>query len=176
MVAGNKVVTTTFNFVHSPVVDELSLLYASFKSGEAADVTVGQFCEELQHYFAAKNGSDVRGLESKLLDSGRKEQVEDALELKQTAMMVIMKYQSSASAQRIFTLILTEIHTQFDLLVTPLIQAEAPRVDVDKVIYQVLQTTLARLGENALRLNIRQLFALLYFLGGNCHIRWDKKC
>lgn len=176
VVAGNKIVSNTFTSSPSPIVSELALLYANFKAGEATDATVGHFCEELQHYFAAKNGSDVRGLESKLVDSGRAELVEDALELKEAAMKVIMKYQSSSSAQRIFTLILTEIHTQFDLLVTPLVQAGASRLDVDKAVLQILQTTLAGLGENALKLNVRQLFALLYFLGGNCHIRWDKKC
>jgi hypothetical protein len=176
VVAGNKLVSNTFNYPPSPVVNELALLYANFKAGEEQNVAAGQICDELQHYFAAKNGSDVRGLKAKLEDSGRPELVEDALELKEAASKIIMKYQSSASAQRIFTLILTEIHTQFDLLVTPLIQADASRTEVDKTVYQILQATFAGLGENALKLNVRQMFALLYFLGGNCHIRWDKKC
>jgi hypothetical protein len=39
---------------------------------------------------------------------------------------------------------------------------------------KVLAPTNAMLGENDLQITSIDVLGLLYFLGGNCHIRWDK--
>jgi hypothetical protein len=175
IVAGSKQVANTFNFNGGGAsVDELSLLYTKLRETGAEDASGGSFCDELEHYLAARNGSDVRGLEEKLRDSARLDQLDTATELKEKATKAVMRYQSSRTAQRIYTIILTDLHTKFDLMVTPVIQEGAKRREVDMCIQQVLDTTKSMLGENALELTVRDLLALLYFLGGNCHIRWDK--
>jgi len=175
IIARDKHVATTFNFPGGGAsVDELSLLYAKLKEKGGGEASGGSFCEELEHYLAARNGSDVRGLEEKLRDSGRLDQLDTATELKEKAMKAVMRFQSSRTAQRIYTIILTDLHTKFDLMVTPAIQEGAKRREVDMCIQQVLETTKSMLGENVLELTVRDLLSLLYFLGGNCHIRWDK--
>jgi hypothetical protein len=173
IVGGNKS-ETTFNIVTAGSIDELSLLYAKLKQNGIGDVSNGSFCEQLEHYMAAKTEGDVRGLEAKLMDSGREDQLELAKELKERAAKAIMRYQTSRTAQRIYTILLDELHTNFTLSVTPVIQDGAPRREVDQCIQYVLQSTRAMLGENVLELSVKDLLSLLYFLGGNCHIRWDK--
>ncbi|MNY60300.1 hypothetical protein D3C86_1968330 [compost metagenome] len=85
-----------------------------------------------------------------------------------------MKHQTSRTAQRIYTIVLDELHTRFSLTVTPLIEEGATRPVIDLSIKQILDETRAMLGENVLEITVKDLLALLYFLGGNCHIRWDK--
>ena len=123
---------------------------------------------------SAATDGDVRGLEAKLRDSGRLEQLQSAAALKERAFKSIMKHQTSRTAQRIYTIVLSELHASFTLIVTPVIQDGAERAEVDQCINAILQATKNMLGENLLEFDVMDLLALLYYLGGNCHIRWDK--
>ena len=165
---------TTFNVISAASIDELSMLYAKLKENGVGDISGGTFCEQLEHYLAAKTDGDVRGLEAKLVESGRADQLALAKELKERAAKAIMRHQTSRTAQRIYTIVLDELHTNFTLSVTPVIQDGAGRREVDQCIQYILQNTRTMLGENVLEITVKDLFALLYFLGGNCHIRWDK--
>jgi hypothetical protein len=173
VVAGNKS-ETTFNLINASSIDELSLLYAKLKENGTGDASNGNFCEQLEHYLTAKTDGDVRGLEVKLVESGRADQLELAKDLKERAAKSVMRHQTSRTAQRIYTIILDELHTNFMLSVTPVIQQGADRREVDQCIQHILQSTKSMLGENVLEITVKDLLALLYFLGGNCHIRWDK--
>lgn len=172
VVAGSK---TEFNFITSGgSTDELTLLYAKLRADGIGDPSGNTFCEKLQHYMAARTEGDVRGLQDKLEASDRLDQLQLAKELKEFAAKSIMRRQGSQTAQRIFTIVLDELHTNFTLVVTPAIQTGVSRREVDLCISQALQSTKGMLGENVLELTLKDLFGLLFFLGGNCHIRWDK--
>ncbi|HGA6848753.1 TPA: ABC-three component system protein [Salmonella enterica subsp. enterica serovar Virchow] len=45
---------------------------------------------------------------------------------------------------------------------------------VDEKISSIIDELYTSLGENLLELTAKDLLGLLFFLGGNCHIRWDK--
>lgn len=172
LVAGSK---TAYNFfTSSGSTEELALLYAKLKTDGVGDPSGNSFSEKLQHYLAARTDGDVRGLEEKLKDSNRLDLLQLAKELKEFAAKSIVRRQGSHTAQRIFTIVLDELHTNFTLVVTPVIQSGASRQEVDLCISQVLQSTKGMLGENVLEITLKDLLGLLYFLGGNCHIRWDK--
>ena len=67
------------------------------------------------------------------------------------------------------------IHAQFVQHIKPAIQAGQARTDVEALISEkVLAPTNELLGENDLQITAIDVLGLLYFLGGNCHIRWDK--
>ncbi|RON55937.1 ABC-three component system protein [Pseudomonas frederiksbergensis] len=173
LIGGNKS-ETTINITGSQSPDELTLLYAKLKSNGSGDLSDGTFCEQLEHYLSAVTDGDVRGLAAKLEESGREDLLNFAMGLKERAAKSLMRYQTSRTAQRVYTIILDELHTSFMLSVTPVIQAGASRDEVDQRINLVLQQTKAMLGENILEFTVKDLLSLLYFLGGNCHIRWDK--
>lgn len=173
LVAGNKS-ETSISINNSSTISELCLLYQKIKSKDPDDLTNGKFCHKLEHYLTAVTDGDVRGLEQKLLDSGRLDLLNSAIQLKELATKSLMRYQSSRSAQRVFTIILDELHTNFTLMVTPAIQAGGNRQEVDQLIGLILQHVKGELGENILEFTVKDLLALIYFLGGNCHLRWDK--
>jgi hypothetical protein len=173
LISGSKT-ENTFNLINSSSIEEISLLYAKIKENGFGEPSGGSFCEQLEHYMAARADGDVRGLEVKLMESGRTDQLEQATELKERAAKAVMRYQTSRTAQRIYTIILDELHTNFMLIVTPAIQDGAARREVDQCIQQILQSTKSVLGENLLQFTVKDLLGLLYYLGGNCHIRWDK--
>ncbi|MGY0155903.1 ABC-three component system protein [Edwardsiella tarda] len=140
------------------------------------DKVIGEqdFCDKLKHYLAIDTNPDIRDLETKLTDSDRAELIYFATDLKEKAFKAIMKCQSSKTAQEIYALILDKIHTDFMLQITPLIQGGKDRVIVDGRTALVLENISEMLGDNLLDLSEKDLLGLLYFLGGNCHIRWDK--
>ncbi|QRF60887.1 hypothetical protein INQ48_25065 [Variovorax paradoxus] len=173
IVAGNKN-TNNFNIVHATSNEELNALYAKLKLNDVGDPSDGNFCEKLEHYLSANSQIDVRGLREKLIASGRADLISFATDLKERATKAVMKHQTSRTAQRIYTIVLDDLHTRFSLTVTPLIEQGAPRPAVDLSIKQILDETRSMLGENVLEITVKDLYALLYFLGGNCHIRWDK--
>lgn len=173
IVAGNKT-ENVFNVVNAATVNELAVLYSRLKHDGIGASSGGTFCEQLEHYLAAKTEGDVRGLEAKLMESGRTDQLDLALRLKERAAKAVMRHQSSKTAQRVYTILLDELHTGFSLMVTPAIQSDEGRREVDKCINDILQSTSSLLGENILEITVKDLLGLLYFLGGNCHIRWDK--
>jgi len=170
MVAGNMYQFT----VHQATVNEIQLLYQKLKEQDTTDLTNGSFCEQLEHYMAVKTEGDIRGLEDKLKSSDRADQLDAALQMKERATKAIMRLQSSKTAQRIYTIILDELHTDYMLSVSPLIQKDASREEVDGKISVIVSSVRDRLGENYLELTTKDILGLLYFLGGNCHVRWDK--
>lgn len=169
VVAGNKSVI----IYGSGGLSELHILYEKIKVDGIGDPSTG-FSKHLQHYLSAKTNGDVRGLEEKLSESNRLDQLELATELKEEATKAMMKLQMSQTAQRIYSIVLDEIHTGFSLTVSPLIQSDQSRAQVDLRIHALLKEVSSLLGENALGITVKDLLALLYFLGGNCHVRWDK--
>lgn len=167
--------STTINVVmNGSSGQELSLLYTKLKADGIGDPSHGKFSEKLEHYMAARTEGDVRGLEAKLLEANRSDQLNDAKDLKERAFKSIMKFQTSRTAQRVYTIVLTELHASFTLTVTPVIQQGADRITVDQCINAVIQSAKNMLGENVLEFDSIDLLGLLYYLGGNCHIRWDK--
>lgn len=154
--------------------EELLKLYEKLKIDGQGDPSGGTFSEKLLHYMSSSTEGDVRGLEVKLLDSGREDQLFAAMGMKERAFKSIMRYETSKTAQRIFTIALSDLHARFTLTVTPVIQEGADRVAVDHCINTIVQNTQKMLGENVLEFDAMDLLGMLYYLGGNCHIRWDK--
>jgi len=172
IVAGNQ--HKTVNNVYSPP-SPLAKLYERFRSSGAEQICVAQISEQLQHYCSVGTDGDVRGLEEKLTAAKRQFLLKTASRLKENAAKTIMKWQTSGVAQDILTIVLSNIYSEFMLHVTPAIESSASMQEVDALISEkVINPTAALLGDNDLMLTSTDLLGLLFFLGGNCHVRWDK--
>lgn len=172
--AARDVIKTTNIYHSSPSVEELALLYAKLKLDGVGEPSNNVFSQKLMHYLSVPTDGDVRGLEAKLKDSGRMDMLRFAMREKEAAVKLLMKYQSSRSAQRVFTILLDELHTIYMLTVTPVIEDGGGRAEVDAKISDALHAIKSMLGENFLEFTVKDLIGLLFFLAGNCHIRWDK--
>jgi len=171
VVGGNQFKSITNNHAGpSP----LASLYEKLRSANQSQPYFAQIADQLQHYCSAITDGDVRGLEAKLTDANRASQIGHASKLKEFASKTVMKWQTSGIAQDILTHILGKLYTEFLLHVTPAIEAGATIAEVDALISEkVLKPTSDMLGDNDLMLTQADLLGLLFFLGGNCHVRWD---
>lgn len=155
------------------VSDELLGLYERLKT-EGVGEKSAEFCDKLNHYMAHQVDGDVRGMDVKLLESSRSDMLVMGKMMKEHATKAIMRQQTSKTAQRIYVIIIERIYFDFMLKVTPLIQDDKSRIEVDAKISSVIDNIYDALGENPLEFTEMDLLGLLFFLGGNCHIRWDK--
>lgn len=163
----------TNNYVQST---QIKLLCERLQREGVADTaaTATEFIEDLQHYLDKPASEFGRTLAEKLADSQRAELVAFAQEAKERAMKKIMRFQSLRTAQEIFAYVLGELHTRFVLNVAPLVASKASRADVDAATQEkVISPVVDALGPSPLVLNQGAVLALLFYLAGNCHIKWD---
>lgn len=150
-------------------------LYARLRSKDLEASYTSKIAHKLNHYCTISSDGDVRGLEDKLSSSNRVDMLKMASRLKEDASKTIMRLQTSPVAQDIITLVLSQIYSNFVLSVTPAIEKNEPRQIVDALINdKVISPAIQMLGENDLMITNEDILGLLFFLGGNCHIRWDK--
>ncbi len=172
-VAGRDINNVT-NYLPTPR-NQISILYDRLKAEAAiSNDEVKSLIEDLQHYIDKPATQITRSLSDKLIDTDRADLVESAEVAKERAMKRIMQFQSSQTAQEIFAYTLGDLHSRFNHHVRPLIAAGSSRAIIDAATFQhVLNPVVASAEPSALGVNPALAEALLYFLAGNCHIKWD---
>ena len=152
----------------------MAKLVEQYLAETLADQTLIAWTEKLEHFLSNQTNSDVRGLEEKLAASGREDLLKSALLKKQSAYKAILRQQGSKSAQTIYTFLMAEIVVNFEQTVLPLVQDGASRATIDTAMLEkVIAPALMMLESNPLNRDKMDIQGLVYFLAGNCYIRWD---
>lgn len=153
----------------------LAALYARLRQADSTEHYTSQIADRLQHFCTQSTDGDIRGLTEKLREASREDLEIMAKRLKEDAAKLVARHQTSPIAQDIITMVLSKIYTDFVLHVTPAIQAGQPRPIIDQLISErVVDSAMDMLGDNDVMLTDTDVLGLLFFLAGNCHIRWDK--
>lgn len=140
------------------------------------EIDIEEQIEDLEHYLGTIR-DDQRGLEKKLIDSDRSYLINNALRYKSKASRLITKHQDSPAFQFLIAKVLARIEVTYDFIIRPMIQNNANIQEVDATILkEVIQPIQSLLIGTPLGANSDCVIQLLYFLAGNCHICWDKKC
>ena len=70
---------------------------------------------------------------------------------------------------------LAEVYSRFHLAIAPMIAADAELGAINKAVqHEIIEPIQQMLEENVLELYADEINGMLYFLTGNCHIRWTK--
>lgn len=169
-IAGGDINKTIILASHPSALRQLA---EKFKLESESDKKLSDFIECLKHFIAVAPESPARQLEEKLDAGNRKDLIPSALLLKERFAKKLARHQFSEQAQDIFAHILSKIHAFFVYKVQPLQAEGASRSTVDNLIYQeLLIPTYDEVGACKL-IDISDLQGMIYFLGGNCHIKWD---
>jgi hypothetical protein len=170
----NLITNNTFNTVAPK--GYVSLLYERLRleATQTGAASVDTFIEELQH-FLDKPASEVsRTLAEKLTASDRKDLIPLAEAEKERAMKKIMRFQTSETAQQIFACVLSELRNRFLAHVSPLLAANASRAEVDAAMHdKVVAPVALSMEPSPLSMDPGAVMAMLFYLAGNCHIKWD---
>ena len=173
---------TNNNYYHlpsKPIVHreniKLSELIEEHEKEIELDSDYKDFSNKLNDFLNRKVEGKLRNLEEKLTDGNRDYVIEYAMEVKESVSKKIMLNSHYASAQKIFTYLLSNIRASFLHGITSRIKSgkfEGFEID-DFVTDQIIVPTLASMGGCSLSLEIDEIYGLLYILTGNCYIEWD---
>ncbi len=177
-VQGSVRVGDDTNFViHLPSPDPTAITRALAKLHELCedDEDFQYFVERLNFFTSDKSHSSLIGLEQKLVNGGRADLLEVAIERKDSFAKRLMKSQLNRRRQWIFLYILQKISFAFEDLVRPLIKQGAPPEAIDSVIMNGIIDSIYRevMGED-ITIDQYTISGMLYFLTGKCHLVWEK--
>lgn len=135
------------------------------------DESFKDIIDSLNHYIQVSKRSP-RNLRTKLEEANRKNDINEAEELKTLFTMKLFKNNFSESAQDCFTHILATLKSQYDAKVKSLIESGASRVEIDAQVLEVINFMYEQLISTAFEQNTQEIKGMLYYLTGNCHIEW----
>lgn len=151
-------------------------LLERLREEKAANSTLSTIVAALQHYLISRDLDPTVGLPMKLQAGNREEYIEQAMEEKELFFKHLTKNQLYTSSQEIYAYLLGRVRDYFKADVAPKIAQGLPAVDVDSaVVTGVINPILAELDSNDLVLMSHHVRGMIYFLTGNCFLRWDGK-
>lgn len=128
--------------------------------------------DRLRHYTELVIGETIIGLEDKL-SAAHFPNIEWAKTAKENFVKQLAMYQFSESAQMIHAHLLAALHSRFENFITPLIVAGQPIGEILAVVHSKLIEYIEEKAEdNVTELDEVHFNGMLYFLTGNCHIKW----
>lgn len=172
-VAGRDVNKYNFNLIEKRN-NHLCKLMEKFKKERDGDVQVSTIIEELTHYKSPADSGDIIGLEEKLKLGTRLDLLDDALITKEKFTKKLIKYELYESAQEIYATLLAHVSYSFKTYILPkIIEQKYSNAEINEMIdKKVIEPLYSELDENVLRIYKDEINGMLYFLTGNCHIKW----
>jgi len=154
----------------------LETLYRNYESEMAGDRSLKEFCEELNYYNSQNGNEEIIGLENKLIAGKRDSFIWYAKDVKERYHKKLLHTcQYSTIAQEVHIHLLAKVRTSFMLEVYTLVCAGAADQVINSVIHEkVVKPLHAELGVNAFRFSTDDIMGMIFFLTGNCHIKWTE--
>lgn len=180
--AGNDIVgrdkydnrTTIHNYPSGLRVPALTSFYERYKDDVANNRELKENIEKFNYYTTPFKG-DVIGLEAKLQNGGFGDIIEYAQEAKESFHKQLYRNQFSESAQLINCHLLSIVQSYFETYIMPKIRSGMQQEEVIVLVQERIVTPLLHeLGENILNLMAIDIQGMVYFLTGNCHIKWER--
>jgi hypothetical protein len=163
------------DIIHQAPRTQMQILLDRLMNQKKQGAFTDDIIDELEHYRTVTSSEpEFLGLEKKLKLGAREDEIELASELKQYVFQKIAKHNHLEAAQEIYALLLSSVWSAFKTKIRPLIQDNRSRQEIEKAIHDcIIVPTRDMLDENTLRIYDREIVGFIYYLTGNCHLRWD---
>ena len=156
---------------------KMQFLIEEYKKEQVSNPNFNEIIVELDRYLnpVKSENQNIIGLENKLKNGQFDDYIEDAIEFKDIFCKKVEQYRLSKAAQQIFLYILTDVVTIFRYKIFPLICNNTEHeIIMSKINEEIIDFIQKKLGENILDIYSDCISGMLYFLTGNCHIKWSK--
>lgn len=149
-------------------------LYERYQKEKSENPDFKELCEELD-YFNSIIDEEVIGLEEKLQQGNRTNLISYALEVKERFHKKLMKTsQYSEIAQDINVYLLSKVRRGFIMEIYNLICNNESEEKINLLITErIIKPVQEDLGINLFRYNEDDIMGMIFFLTGNCHIKWN---
>lgn len=177
--AGGHISGRDTNITHNQIIrssQRLADLVARCREELEGDSDLRGFIDDLLLFTDPIDPSQRPDLKGKMERAHRGDEVPRAVRLKELFWKRLDRNQFSPAAQEIYAFLLGLIQHRFRVHVVPLIRDGADRHEINDVVEEkVVGAVFREIDENPLTINIQQIRGMLYYLTGNCHVRWDAR-
>lgn len=173
-VVGRDKIDNSITFINNlkPANQYMQDLISKFKKDEKDNCRITDIIDNLNHYNINIDDDKVFDLEYKLKAGGRSPEYKRAALLKERIAKKIKLNEQSEAAQEIYAYVLSQICSDFHMYISPNL-SENTIANINILIDEkVIKPAVDTLGENVLRLLKDDINGMIYFLTGNCHIKW----
>lgn len=151
-------------------------LYEKFQKEMEADPELKDICKELDYFTSQVEDDEMIGLESKLIAGNKLPMIikyaKYAKEKFHKKLMLTTQY--SLVAQDINVYILSKIHRSFMMEIYTLICKDESESKIQALITErIINPVKADLGLNLFKYDEDDIMGMIFFLTGNCHIKWS---
>ena len=149
-------------------------LYDKFQEEMKHNPDLKAICEDLDYFNSPVNDDEIIGLENKLIAGNRHKIINYAKGVKEQFHKKLMKTsQYSMIAQDINVYILSKVRRGFIMEVYTLICNNESEEKINLLITErIINPVKSELGLNLFKYNEDDIMGMIFFLTGNCHIKW----
>lgn len=150
-------------------------LYEKFQKEIASDAQLKEICKELNYFSSQIEGDEMQGLEPKLNAASKNpEFIRYAKYSKEKFhKKLISTSQYSLAAQDINVCILSKIHRTFMMEIYTLICSGESEGKIQALITErIINPVKSELGINLFKYDEDDIMGMIFFLTGNCHLKW----
>lgn len=169
----DKSLTINTTYARSEYLEEL---YKKFNEERNSNPALQELCEDLDYYNSKIEGEQIEGLEAKLTAGNRQKLIRYATRCKEKFHKKLMKTsQYSQVAQDINVHILTKVERSFVMDIHTLICNDEDEERINTLIDEkIVKPVMSDLGINLFKYDEADVMGMIYFLTGNCHIKWTE--
>jgi hypothetical protein len=144
-----------------------------FRKEVAQDVVLGQVIDTLQHFLENVDADPALDLAAKLRLAGREKEIREAEAFKELFAKKVHRLLFSPSAQETFSYLLGRMYQLFRYRIRPLVESGRTPDEVDTALFEMVIDPIQELVDrNELPVQPQEIMGMLYYLTGNCHIKW----
>lgn len=176
-IAGRDVIKpTTINIgrVSLGGKSQLELLYEKLEEERKNSTVFSEMVDELLHFKSYAKDTEIIGLEKKLENGNRLKYLNFAEKSKEKFTKKLLKNEHSETAQYIYAFLLAKVYSRFETTIYPRLNEGHSEEFINQLLDEfIIKPIEDLLGNNLLRIFEDEINGMIYFLMGNCHIKWN---
>ncbi len=150
----------------------ISTLLETLQSEIDNNILSAETIAKLQRYQRTKAYKGIAGLEAKLSASGREDELDDAMEMKELFVKLLEDFAYYASAQEIIAYLLGRAEHHFRSFIHPQAAALTIIQANEIVTTSIIQPTVNECSASVFRIDHSVAMGMVYWLAEQCHVRW----
>lgn len=175
-IAARDINKPTYNYgrVSTGGQSQLEKLYERLEEERKNSTTFNNVIDDLLHYKNYAPNTTVVGLEEKLNNGNRQKYLRFAEISKEKFTRKLVKNEHSETAQLIYAFLLAKVYASFETYVYPRLNEGHPEEFINRLVSSYIISPIEDiLGDNLLQIYEDEINGMIYFLTGNCHIKWN---
>lgn len=175
-IAGRDIHKATINIGRMSLggKSQLEILYEKLEKEKESSTIFCEIVDELLHFKTYAENTEVIGLEKKLENGRRLQYLNFAEKSKEKFTKKLLKNEYSETAQHIYAFLLAKVYSRFETSIYPRITEGQPEEFINQLINEYIVKPIEDLlGDNLLHIYDDEINGMIYFLTGNCHIKWN---